>query len=171
VFIHLFALTYLNHGTLDWLGLTLIYFQGQENPAGGFICLGVVVIIIIALVISSNQKNAALAQARTAYQVSLSRLKSDPTNPDLRQNTLALGRIYSNLTRKKRGVTLFDEVALMNDINAACAGATHGSQNHAQTSAAASIEERLSRLTDLRSKDLIDEEEYRLRRQQILDQL
>lgn len=172
MFISFLALASLDHSSLRRLGLTLlIYFQDQETPAGGFVCLGIVIIIIIALVVSSNQKNAALAQARTAYQGSLSRLKSNPTNADLRQSTLALGRVYSNLTRKKRGVTLFDEVALMNDINAACAGATFVSHNNARASATPSIEERLARLAELRSKDLIDEQEYSARRQKIIDEV
>lgn len=34
----------------------ILYFQNQENPAGGFLCLGIVVIIIIAAVMSSNKK-------------------------------------------------------------------------------------------------------------------
>ena len=37
--------------------------------------------------------------------------------------TLSLGRAYSNPTRDKKGVSLFDEVALSNDIGAACAAA------------------------------------------------
>src|SRR5713101_238931 len=69
----------------------------------------------------------ALDKAKHDYQDSLSKLKAVPANADLRQKTLHLGRIYSNLTRKKKGVTLFDEVALMNDINAACAGAAMAS--------------------------------------------
>jgi hypothetical protein len=111
-----------------------------------------------------------LAQAKASYQASLSKLKSNPTNADLRQRTLELGRIYSNLTRKKRGVTLFDEVALMNDISAACAGATFVSPNMG-TSATPSIEKRLSKLAELRSKGLIDEQEYNSKRQKIIDEV
>ena len=67
-----------------------------------------------------------LDRARKAYDNSLETLRHDPNNPELRADTLRLGRAYSNLTRNDKGVTLFDEFALMNDINAACARATIG---------------------------------------------
>ena len=151
--------------------LTLaIYLQDKDDPTGGFTCIGAIVIILIALAVSNNRKNKEIALARAAYQDSLTRLKSNPTNADLRQRTLELGRIYSHLTRKKRGVTLFDEVALMNDINAACAGATFVYQT-SRAAATSSIEERLAKLSELRAKGLIDEQEYNSRRQKILDEV
>jgi hypothetical protein len=60
------------------------------------------------------------------YQVALEKLKRDPNNPDMRQLTLALGRIYSESIRNSKGRTVFDEIALKNDIDAACARATIG---------------------------------------------
>ena len=90
-----------------------------------FIILGLAIGLSISLSVqASNRHTKALAQAWNAYQRSLSQLKSDSTNPDLKQQTLQLGRVCSNLSRNKRGVTVFDEVALMNDINAACAHAS-----------------------------------------------
>ncbi len=65
----------------------------------------------------------AIEKARQAYLAYLSKLKQSPTNPDIKQHTLALGRYYSDLTRDNQGHTIFDEIALMNDINAACAAA------------------------------------------------
>ena|SRR5437868_5709572 len=112
----------------------------------------------------------ALDQAKGAYQDSLSRLKSDPANADLRQKTLQLGRIYSNLTRDKKGVTLFDEVALMNDINAACTGAAKKTMLN-KSSNERTIEERLTKLSELRSKGLINEQEYATTRQRIIDEV
>ncbi len=70
----------------------LALLQGQDNPAGGVLCLGVVVILIVALVASSNKKQRELDAARAAYQASLSALKSNPTNADLRERTLRVGR-------------------------------------------------------------------------------
>lgn len=151
--------------------LLILYFQNQENPTGGFLCLGVIVIIIIAAVMSSNKKTKELAEAKAAYQASLSRLKSDPTNADLRQRTLGLGRIYSNLTRRKRGVTIFDEVALMNDINAACAGASFVPNNREPAREGSSIQERLARLAELHSQGIINDQEYNLTRQKIIDEV
>jgi len=63
---------------------------------------------------------------RAKYRASLEKLKHDPNNPNLRQATLALGRIYSEAMRDSKGRTIFDEIALKNDIDAACAGATTG---------------------------------------------
>ena len=60
---------------------------------------------------------------KKAYQHGLERLKHDPHNPDRRLETLTLGREYANLARSGEGVMIFDEVAIMNEINAACAGA------------------------------------------------
>ena len=94
----------------------------QDDPAAGLLCVGSRG-RPRAVGVSSNKKLRELREAKASYQASLAKLKSNPTNPDLKQRT-QLGRIYSNLTRRKRGVTIFDEVALMNDINAACAGAT-----------------------------------------------
>lgn len=113
----------------------------------------------------------AQAEARAAYEQSLVELKSNPASADIRQRTLQLGRAYSNLTRSSQGVTLFDEVALMNDINAACGGVALAAKSEPAAPAKASIEERLARLGELRVQGLIDEEEYSARRQKILDEV
>jgi hypothetical protein len=121
--------------------------------------LAVIVIIVIAMNQSDNRIRQARKEASAAYQESLRRLKSNPADADLRQHTLHLGRTYSNFTRDKKGVTVFDEVALMNDIGAACAGAT-ATVNSRKESVSSSIEERLAKLTDLKYKGLISEQEY-----------
>lgn len=59
----------------------------------------------------------------------------------------------------------------MNDISAACAGATSGSHANPTAPMPSSIKERLVMLSDLRSKGLIDDEEYYMRRQKILDEV
>jgi hypothetical protein len=141
---------------------------------GGFLSLAPFLLILVAIIIvmvnASNRAAKALAEARAAYQASLSHLKANPTNADLRQRTLALGRVYSNLTRSRKGVTLYDEVALMNDINAACAGAVAKSPSMT-TPSRQTIEQRLAMLSDLKVKGLINEQEYDSRRQKILDEV
>lgn len=140
-------------------------------------CLGLIIIIaIIFIVISalnSNSRNKELQKALEAYQKSLAELKQNPTNPNIRQKTLSLGRVYSNLTRNNKGVTIYDEMALMNDINAACAAATavntqltRNIQNQKST-----IESRLAKLDELRSKNLISQNEYDEKRKAILDEI
>ncbi len=114
----------------------------------------------------------AQAQAKAAYEKSLIKLKSNPASADVRQRTLHLGRAYSSLTRSSQGVTVFDEVALMNDINAACgAGVTSPANSEPAASAKPSIEQRLERLGELKVQGLLSEEEYHSRRQKILDEV
>jgi hypothetical protein len=110
-------------------------------------------------------------EAQTKYQESLKKLKNNPTDASLREITLGLGRIYSDLLRNETGVTAFDEIALMNDINAACAGATFISNYKEQTMPPQSIEDRLTKLKELKAKGLIDENEYNSKRQKILDEV
>lgn len=92
-----------------------------------FACVMVVVVIVGIVIIAANihedSKKKELEHARRAYTSSLEQLKREPANATLRQRTLELGRVYSNLTRDKEGVTLFDEMAIKNDLDAACAGA------------------------------------------------
>ncbi len=128
-----------------------------------------IAILVIAILAAIGQ-HKILNQAKQAYIESLGKLKCDPHNPELREQTLALGRSYANNARKLKGVALFDEVALMNDINAACARA--GSKVMIEVDKRKpSVEKRLAKLEDLRSKQIISEQEYQLRRQQILDEL
>jgi hypothetical protein len=84
----------------------------------GLIGIGLIIWILIAL---AREKREHLAATKAAYERSLARLKEDPTNPELKQRTLVLGRTYSNLTRNKKGIAVYDEGALSNDISAACA--------------------------------------------------
>lgn len=159
----------LNHCALA------IYLQiSSDDKTSLVILLGIVILItlfILIVVAISNQLIRELTQAREEYQASLAQLKSNSTNADLKQRTLELGRIYANLTRQKKGVALFDEIALMNDINAACAGASIVYQPQTATPSTPSIEARLARLSDLQSKGLIDKQEYSLRRQRIIDEV
>jgi Short C-terminal domain len=146
----------------------------MDNGITTAIVCGVPVLIFAAVLIiigNSNvkeveRKKKALEAARKAYQESLAKLKAAPNDADVKQRTLELGRYYSALTRQDKNVTVYDEVALGNDINAATAGA---SAQAAPT--AASVEDRLKTLDDLRSKGMISDAEYTARRQKILETL
>ncbi|MGV8900311.1 MAG: hypothetical protein ACOH2B_13855 [Burkholderiaceae bacterium] len=131
----------------------------------------IAIVIFIGLAIYSGMKQAkALEAAKQLYLDSLSKLKSNPTNADLKQRTLAFGRAYSNLTRDKKGNTVFDEVALMNDINAACAAASVNTvlAQSASLTPTKTIEERLRTLSELKEKGLIESAEHEKRRIEIL---
>lgn len=134
----------------------------------GFFWL-IVIVVIVGGILLAISKADAIEAAKKAYLQSLSELKATPTDADLKQRTLALGRVYSNLTRDNKGNTLFDEVALMNDINAACAAASVQSTVVLSTSSGATtIEDRLRTLSELKTKGLIDEIEFAKRRTEIL---
>jgi hypothetical protein len=66
--------------------------------------------------------NIELERAREAYTASLEQLKTESTCSDCRQEALRLGRIYMGMTREDRKVTIYDETAIANDINAAAGG-------------------------------------------------
>jgi hypothetical protein len=69
--------------------------------------------------------------------------------------------------RDSKGQTVFDEVALMNDLNAACAGALVS----ATPTPAGDIEERLAKLQSLKEKGLIDDSDYKQRKQELMAQI
>src|SRR4051812_42215269 len=83
--------------------------------------------------VAEARRNAAAARqdelrvlnsARTAYEEALTRLRSAPSDPDARERALSAGRFFASQTRHmagSAGVTVFDEVALSNDIHAASA--------------------------------------------------
>jgi hypothetical protein len=130
--------------------------------------LGIPLVIVLIMRANNNQKKE---EARLKYQEALEHLKSDPTSPSLKQTALELGRYYSNLTRQRSGVTLFDEVALMNDLNAVTAGAVAQPPSSEDRATKQSVEERLAKLSELKSKGLIDEQEYAEKRKKILDEM
>ncbi|MFL1526213.1 hypothetical protein [Pseudomonas sp. O230] len=132
----------------------------------------ILIAVVVVAVWWAHAQEKAKTEAREAYQRSLANLKADPRNADLRQQTLALGRAYSNLIRDKKGQTVFDEVALMNDINAACAGASERSLDvHVAAPPVNDIEARLQKLLSLKERNLIDADEYSSRRREILESI
>jgi uncharacterized membrane protein len=114
-----------------------------------------------------------LNDAQANYRRMLEILKRNPTDPDLRQKTLDWGRHYSNLTRQRKGLTIFDEVALSNDISAACAGAARTESYTAAGTSTSSlpVEDRLARLKALLGSGAITDDEYRERRNRLLDEV
>lgn len=133
-------------------------------------------IFIVSYQSKQNRKRnrlKILCDAEKTYQKGLSELKIMPTNADLKELVLNLGREYSRLTRNFQGIegiTVVDEVAIMNDINAACAAATPFT-TESETKNKQSIENRLEKLSELKQKNLINEQEYSEKKQKILDEI
>ena len=121
-----------------------------------------IVVCSIGVVLGLNEAETLSAAKRT-YQRSLSNLRHDPNNPELRYRTLTRGREYAHLCRNKQGVGIFDEVALLNDINAACAGAVTMNEAPSRT-----LLDRLSQLEELRNAGLISVSEFETQRASIL---
>jgi len=124
-------------------------------------CVALVVFSIENAETKASEAAARLKLAKQSYEDSLRRLKENPTDPDLRQRALANGRVYSNLTRSGVGVTVYDELALSNDISAACAAASVATSDVASHDLP---EARLARLAALRGKGLLSDEEYQSQR-------
>ncbi len=78
--------------------------------------------------------------------------------------------IYGYLLQSTGGDSI-DEVALSNDINAACAGATVVHQSQPRVANTPSVEVRLEKLSELKDGGLITDDEYSKRRQQIIDSI
>lgn len=127
--------------------------------------------LAVLAIMDGRSKSKATKKAYLDYQISLGKLKDSPRSANLRQETLRLGRAYSHLIRDKKGQTVFDEVALMNDITAACGGAGSAETEPLKTvvSSQDTIEVRLQKLQSLRDRNLIDDAEYRSLRQDILN--
>lgn len=139
-------------------------------------CFIVLIVVSVVVFMSKNKKREELRAARDRYLESLSNLKQNPRDPNVKQVALMLGRQYSFLTRNKQGITTFDEMALMNDLNAVTAHAFEASvpspspvrTTHTQS---LSPEDRLRKLDNLKSQGLINEEEFAARRAKILEEL
>lgn len=135
-----------------------------------WLCIVVPVVLIVLITVSNNQARAArekaLREARDAYDAALTAYKARPSDPNRRQLALEAGRHYSNVSRDKQGVTMFDEVALKNDLDAAGAGAAAPSNGPPATDTAG----RLRRLDELKAQGLVNEAEYEARRQKIIDE-
>lgn len=135
----------------------------------GFLALLVIAIFVIVTLSNADAKKKR--EAKEAYQGALAKLKANPSSSDLRQQALALGRIYSNVMRDKKGNTLFDEVALMNDIGAACAATHQVIGQQPVVAAGETVEDRLVKLRRLLDKGLIDQDDFSRRKREITDQI
>lgn len=140
------------------------------------VCVGLVLLLAVLMIVVAFFMGDPAKEARKAYYASLERLKRDPANPDRREEALLLGRRYIAILNSFRNTTAsaatYSEVSLMNDINAACARANVASVAPLAQVAQPTpptVEERLCQLGELRSKNLITEQEYLTRRTQIIN--
>jgi hypothetical protein len=145
---------------------------------GAILILGVIFGVGFWMVWAATVAHEAMLKAKheaqRAYEDSLSALKLAPSDPDLKQQTLQLGRGYSQLTRDGKGVALFDEVALMNDLSAVCAGASAASSpmpTSGGPAREANIQTKLTELRQLYNAGLVSNDEYTTLRSELLGRL
>lgn len=139
-----------------------------------WLCCGFPLIAFFIWIIYSNATMKERAQvlqfARDAYDSSLQQLRERPNDSAARAQALELGRHYSNLTRSQSGVTVYDEVAIKNDIDAACAGTVQAAPSNVD-SRGGRVRERLEELQRLLEAGLISRDEHDAARAKVLSEL
>ena len=136
------------------------------------ILVGVIFMIrrILELTSPVHLQDDPIARKRNAYSTALNELRNDPTNPNLHEKALMAGRIYSAATREGKGVTLFDETALANDIRAVTANASQTTTIN-NTSSVLTLDERINALKKMKESGLLSDEEFEQKRKNILDSI
>ena len=138
-----------------------------------FILLFVMIFLVAVLLIwrYRKQQQEMIENARYAYHIALDEQRQDPNNSRKREEALALGRRYADLVHDDKHTT-FDEVALMNDLNAIQPTAsTVFVEADKSTEPVEDKEQRLNELEQLRADGFITPEEYQERRLAILDEI
>lgn len=85
---------------LELVNCNLILLLQTGGDATLVVCCGGPILFLIVLIViaiqSGDEQTKELNAARDSYLNSLRQLKANPTNADLRETTLRLGRTYSN---------------------------------------------------------------------------
>lgn len=150
---------------LFWLGVVFCILLPFLNSVSLRVTAPLLFVFVIFKI--AMERAAARAKAQRRYQEGLAQLRIDPTNAELRMDVLERGRHLSRLCRQGGKETIFDEAALANDLNAACAGASRV----AAPSAGPSVEHRLKQLSNMLQNGAITQEEYARQRGTILSSL
>lgn len=156
----------------------LIIQSSNRDDAGGGLCGGtgflLLITVVLALVVSFKAESKRLNEVRENYFSALADLRRDPTNRHLREYTFVLGRIYSELTRSREEGAVYDEIALSNDIIAACAAPVSPSPPSSKLVAfegQESADIRLQKLEGVPSLALIPEEESERMRRRLREEI
>lgn len=140
--------------------------------SGTGICVLVALIALIAVIYAiartNDQKAQTINRAHATYQQALADLRANPGSTQIREGVLAYGRQYANIARQNGQRTIFDEMALANDLASIPVPVSVAT---ATAAPATNAEERLRQLTRLRDQALISADEYEKRRQQIINEV
>lgn len=100
---------------------------------------------------------------KSLYKKALTNIENDPNNPNHRKNALVVGRELVSSGQ-------LTELALSQDIDAACAGATIGEGNVKTIKGAfSSPTKEIERLAKLRNEGIITENEFNIGKNAILN--
>ncbi len=133
----------------------------MDNSIWFWLIVGVVFALAILM---THAEHRAYASAKEAYRVALAALADDPANTALRQDALRKGRALTaagrrlNAGAKTPRVSVHDELAIRNDLDAIHAGAAP---------VLAGIAEGLARLAALHHEGVLTPEELVLLKKQI----
>ncbi len=121
---------------------------------------GLLILFIILLIKTAKQG----IRIRKEYQDALDALEKSPEDSSLRKNALEAGRKLAEFLRdSKTGVTVFDEIALQNDINMRLGKGT--------SSAPSSVSDKMISLKKMLDAGAITEEEFHQRKEKLLRDL
>jgi hypothetical protein len=134
------------------------------------------ILLCVISYIRAKERERLLRECLRQYELAIYQLKRKPDSSELRQSALDKGRILSRVISESGSTTVFDEVALKNDLDAATA-AVH-SKNLAEgviilpdVVKSKSTKERLEELQILFFDGLITEQDYQSKRKSILDEI
>jgi hypothetical protein len=117
-----------------------------------------------------REREEEIRKAEMWYREALRMLEEEPDSPERRKIALTTGREYARMVRESSGESLFDELALMNDINV-IAGQQVASPTTRKAPQPLSYEERLARLQRLAAEGHLTKDEYVEARKRLLSEL
>lgn len=101
------------------LGMLLALPFPEGSPLKAVFGLGGIAAPSVALLARSSMKwSEYLSECLAEYDKAKATLLDKPENKALKQAALAKGRIYYGSMRENGSPTVYDETAIMNDINA-----------------------------------------------------
>lgn len=147
----------------------------------------VLAVLAIVLVMVAFLKRYLLVQAKQNYKAALAALSADPDNNAKSIAALAAGRAYARTARAyagQKGIAIFDEVALQNDLAARRGKGTTapplgapiqqpaGSASPTASTGSSALTDRtdqLLKLAGLHEKGLLSKEEFEREKQRLLN--
>gem|GEM_PF-3472659 len=138
------------------IAITIVFNTNEWTDFHTGAIIAAVVIALVSVALFANIESILWAQKETEYRNALSELQKNPSNPELRNKVLALGRNLIEDERKKKignkdHIPKYTEQSLSNDLMVCLSG---------NTSAPVNTAEEIQKLNDLYSSGIITQEEF-----------